>query len=160
MGAIGLRLTSFVWRGAAGLLHFSMHARKSSGFARILLFFCPKMATWKLLGGCLPPPLRGAASPSIALTPILNGTSLNNALLALNWRYVRYSTHKECEARSPRTVSRALKRVMEALGIVMLSRCYLSLNLKHSDTKRDLKKKKKKKKKKKSININLGGARL
>ena len=30
-------------------------ARKSSGFARIIHYFCPKMAIWKILGGLQPP---------------------------------------------------------------------------------------------------------
>ena len=33
---------------------FSSASRKSSGFGRILLAFCPKMAIWKILGGLQP----------------------------------------------------------------------------------------------------------
>ena len=44
-------------------------ARISSGFARILLVFCPNMATWKIHGGgggCSPPP--PAHMPMLAMS--------------------------------------------------------------------------------------------
>ena len=45
-----------VWKAKKSHPKMKPLARISSGFARILLVFCPNMAAWKILGGCCPPP--------------------------------------------------------------------------------------------------------